>query len=67
MGAPTLKIKEELDYRFGRAKEKCLYCRFFHMTLPEISGSRCEIMGLQPGRAYRITYNNLCDRYEQRA
>jgi len=67
MGAPTLKIKDELNYRIGKGKKKCLYCRFFHLTLLEISESRCDIIGLNPERAYRITYHNVCDRYEIKA
>jgi hypothetical protein len=69
MGAPTLTIKDELNYRRVKGKEKCLYCK--HFRLPVIPGEsskyigRCKIIGLDSGQEYKIFYHNVCDRYEK--
>lgn len=69
-----LKIKQELRYRKGSKKAKCSYCTAFvpNFSVSGIGGidlgeqSRCKVIGLKPGRMYRVGFDNLCDRYTDR-
>lgn len=64
MGAPSLKKKKELNYRRGRTWQNCGDCD--HLVKPgdDDSYPTCRIMGVKPGRAYRINKNNLCDAFD---
>jgi len=64
MGSPTLKKKIELHYRKGSAAHDCSECNHFVPSHPEGSGPRCRVMGLKPGRAYRINPKFICDAYD---
>jgi len=73
MGAPTLKKKKELNYRKGRAWKNCHDCNSFAQKLIDTNGNkhvygpgegRCTIIGLFPGRAYRINPKNICDAHD---
>jgi len=72
MGAQTLKRKKELNYRRGPTWSCCGHCNHFvpvfqvHNLDGSIKGeeSRCRIMGLRHGRAYRINPKNICDRHD---
>ena len=73
MGTPKLKIKAELNYRPGYTHAHCSQCNFYVSSLACIGISivsavgdqpRCKIIGLNPGRMYRISPNNICDKYD---
>jgi hypothetical protein len=71
MAAPTLKKKQELNYRRGRTSTSCRYCNhavLVHWELDvsetEVKDLRCWIMGLKPGRAYKISPDNTCDAHD---
>lgn len=69
-----LKIKKELNYRRGNRKAKCSYCTSFvsSFSCTGIGGydmgeqPRCKVIGLKPGRMYRVGLDNLCDRFNDR-
>jgi hypothetical protein len=69
MGSPPqLKAKCDLNYRRGTTSKSSQYCNHF-MSASEAfaafscdSEPRCKIMGVEPGRAYRINPNNICDK-----
>ena len=69
MGSPTLKKKKELNYRRGRKEKKCFVCIHFVPDMRfrwDTSGRnqpRCKEIGLNAGRAYRISPNNQCDAF----
>jgi len=71
MGSPTLKKKSELNYRHGSTAHSCSECNAY---VPDFDvratfqdgehlrfESRCRVMGLKAGRAYRINPKNICD------
>lgn len=69
MGSPNLKKKAELNYRRGYTHSHCGCCD--HMTRilvrkngAVISEPRCHIIGIDPGRAYKINPNNICDNFD---
>lgn len=71
MGVKRLKIKDDLNYRRGYTWKSCSYCDSyvgsFVIARDEnglIAEPRCKIIGLNPGRLYRINPGNLCDKYE---
>jgi len=72
MGTQKLKIKTELKYRPGYTHAHCSQCNHFVSKHPcvGINGvdlgeqPRCRIIGMNPGRMYRINPNNICDRYD---
>ena len=71
MGTPRLQIKKELNYRRGYTDRHCSGCDLF-VANPETLGGfrsvndgRCRVIGLKPGRAYRILPDNICDRFDQ--
>jgi hypothetical protein len=74
MGVKRLKIKNELNYKRGRSWAYCGECDHFvsHYDIVEqtpygaqvTSEPRCKIIGLKPGRQYRIHPANICDRYD---
>lgn len=70
MGAGTLKKKRELNYRSGNKTMHCLICsHFVKMQIKGIGGEdlgeqgRCQIVGLQQGRMYRILPASVCDQF----
>jgi hypothetical protein len=73
MGVPRLTIKKELNYRRGRGRERCANCGNFAPNPPPLGGfrsvddGRCKIIGLKPGRAYRILPDQVCDRFDETA
>jgi len=69
MGVKRLKIKDELHYRSGRTMHHCSDCNHFVAGEQPIPGKlfgdpRCSVIGLKPGRQYRINPKNICDRYD---
>ena len=64
MGSPTVKKKVELNYRKGSAAHDCSECNYFVPGHTCGSGPRCRIMGLLPGRSYRINPKNICDAHD---
>lgn len=66
MGAPTLNKKVELHYRRKSTSKACQYCN--HIVLKTTGTSeheyRCRIIGVEPGRSYRISRDGLCDAYD---
>ena len=59
MGVKRLKIKDELHYRSGRTMHHCSDCNHFVAGEQPIPGKlfgdpRCSVIGLKPGRQYRI-------------
>ena len=76
MGSPTLKKKTELNYRRGSTAHDCAECNAYVRKFDvRISAGfikerrsfepRCMIMGLKPGRAYRINPKDICDAHEK--
>lgn len=72
MGSRTLRKKITLHYRRGSAAHHCSECDYY---VPDwqcngIGGvdlgqqPRCKVMGLKPGRAYRIHPANICDAHD---
>lgn len=68
MGTPRLKIKDELNYRRGYTSRGCSDCNHFITVRDERHGKpldyRCEIIGIRPGRLYRINPANICDKHD---
>lgn len=71
MGVKRLKIKDDLNYRRGYTWAACEYCDQFVRGFGIASNKgtataepRCKIIGLNPGRLYRINPKYICDKYE---
>jgi hypothetical protein len=74
MGVKRLKIKDDLHYKRGPTWANCGQCdhlvRHFDVVVSDGHGARvtteprCKIIGLKPGRQYRIHPANICDRYD---
>jgi len=65
MGVPLLKKKKELNYRRGTTAHSCSECNYYvPVKDAEKREGRCRIMGLKPGRAYRILPHFICDRHD---
>ena len=68
MGTPRLKIKTELNYRRGYTSRSCNDCNhivaFRHASDGPVREFRCQIMGVNPGRLYRINPANICDAHD---
>jgi hypothetical protein len=74
MGVKRLKIKNELNYKKGRTWKNCGQCDHFVQNFDLVGHDsygaqvttepRCKIIGLKPGRQYRIHPANICDRYD---
>jgi hypothetical protein len=75
MGSPQLKAKRELNYRRGTISKQCSNCRDFMSTFDtqkvllfgdgdSDTFGRCVSIGIQPGRAYRISPDGLCDKHD---
>ena len=66
MGVPRLKKKTELNYRHGYAASHCLVCDHLRAKIdPGVTTHfTCEIIGLDPGRAYSINPNYVCDAFD---
>ncbi|KJR98768.1 MAG: hypothetical protein VR65_19900 [Desulfobulbaceae bacterium BRH_c16a] len=67
-----LKIKEQLHYKRGYTDRCCSDCNHYveSFKLTGINGEdlghgpRCGIIGLKPGRMYRINPKNICDKFD---
>ncbi|MDX9894312.1 MAG: hypothetical protein RBS34_02635 [Desulfofustis sp.] len=67
-----LKKKQEVNYRRGRTWASCSQCDHFvrEFQVVGIGGkvlgveARCRIVGLEPGRQYRVLPHYWCDRYD---
>lgn len=60
MGVRKLKIKTDLNYRPGYTHSYCGHCNsFVHGPEP-----RCKIIGLEPGRLYKINPGYICDKFD---
>lgn len=72
MGSVRLKKKIELNYRKGTTAHDCSECNHFvdEFEVHGINGEvlrvepRCEIMGVNNGRAYRINPKSICDAHD---
>jgi hypothetical protein len=65
MGSPSLQKKKELHYRRGPTSRACSDCNHFIWLGSDTErDGRCKIMGLEPGRAYRINPDNICDAHD---
>jgi hypothetical protein len=71
MGVKRLKIKDDLNYRRGYTWKACSYCdHYVSSSGMPLTGTlvkaepRCKIIGLNPGRLYRINPAYVCDKYE---
>jgi len=73
MGVSRLKKKIELNYRRGRTWQSCSECdhfvRYFSIHQPGKpdlvhTEPRCQIIGLECGRAYRVSPDGLCDAFD---
>lgn len=66
-----IKAKVAVNYRKGTKGERCLYCTnfvhdFFCIGINnEVLGtqSRCKVIGLNPGRFYRVSSGHRCDEF----
>ncbi len=74
MGVPKLKAKAERNYRKGLTWKDCSGCDHFVRDY-EVMGcgkgtpvirteGRCRLIGLKPGRQYRILPHYLCDDFD---
>lgn len=69
---PMLKRKAKLNYRRGYTHSNCGECDHFRpntelvgiggVTLPP--APRCMVIGLEPGKMYRVHQRNVCDRFD---
>lgn len=71
MGVKKLQIKEELHYRKGPTWGGCSQCNHYvHSFEIARDGNwatgepRCRVIGLKPGRLYKINPGNICDKYD---
>jgi hypothetical protein len=72
MGVSRLKKKIELNYRRGGTAHDCSGCNHFvsDRKVLDLFGlepdghPRCGIIGVQPGRMYRINPKSICDRHD---
>lgn len=66
MGLTKLKIKDELRYRRGYTHSHCSDCNHYvGMTLENgLRDPRCRLIGLKPGRMYRVHPASVCDRFD---
>jgi LSD1 subclass zinc finger protein len=66
MGTLRLKIKTELNYRRGSTHKYCSICdNYTSMHFKGIGEQpRCRIIGIKPGRMYRIHPHNICDSFD---
>lgn len=67
MGVQRLAIKIELNYRLGSTSRSCSYCNHFHEVGSSGMEFRCEVIGLERGRLYRVNPKSICDRYDNSA
>jgi len=72
MGVPSLKIKQELNYRRGYTHAHCNDCNYFLPQYP-VKGCkgnplgnepRCRVIGLENSRRYRINPKYICDKFD---
>jgi hypothetical protein len=67
-----LKIKEFLHYRRGYTDRSCSDCDHYEarFNIIGIGGEdlgvqpRCRMIGLEPGRMYRVSPANICDKFD---
>ena len=67
-----LKRKQQLNYRRCQTWRSCDDCVSFveNFKIVGIGGQdlgespRCKVIGLEPGRMYRVSKNNLCDAHK---
>lgn len=69
MGVPKLQRKIELHYRPGYTHKSCGCCNHFVAADKCADGElweapRCRQIGVQRGRAYRISMNSICDLHD---
>lgn len=73
MGVKRLRIKDELHYRPGGTGHHCSACNHYLAKphnpidlglMDPLPDPRCRLIGLKPGRQYRINPKNICDRYD---
>ena len=66
-----LKAKVAVKYRKGTKRERCLYCTNYVPEFEciginnEVLGTqpRCKVIGLKPGRFYRVSSDHRCDEF----
>jgi hypothetical protein len=70
MGVKRLQIKKDLNYRRGYTWKACGYCDHYvpsfvigRTGVYAVAEPRCKVIGLNPGRGYRINPDYLCDKY----
>ena len=70
MGKRRLMVKNALDYRRGSSFKCCSQCKYY--TTIEIRGiggvylgsdTRCEMIGLENSKKYRVDKGALCDAF----
>lgn len=67
MGVARLKRKTELNYRRGTTSRYCDHCNHLVKLLYGVDDDdvwRCEMIGVNLGRLYRINPRNICDAFE---
>lgn len=69
MGVKRLKIKDDLNYRPGYTHAHCSGCDHFVHAHKCAEGElweapRCQIIGIERGRGFRINPNSICDKYD---
>ncbi|MBW2598589.1 MAG: hypothetical protein JRC60_00450 [Deltaproteobacteria bacterium] len=72
MGIARPKIKDEVHYKKGLTWAYCSDCNHFvrDYQVTGIAGRilgiepRCRIIGLKPGRGYRINPTYICDHWD---
>ncbi len=72
MGVSRLKKKIELNYRRGGTAHDCYECNHYvsDQKVLDLFGldpdgyPRCRIIGVEPGRLYRISDKAICDKHD---
>jgi succinate dehydrogenase/fumarate reductase-like Fe-S protein len=72
MGVSMLKRKRELNYRRGSTMRNCGTCDHHVPDALELkaggvvvgSEDRCSVIGVKPGRTYRVLRNYICDAHD---
>ena len=64
MGVTKLKAKAERNYRKGPTWKDCSGCDHFVRNWQGGKEGRCRLIGLKPGRMYRILPHYICDDHD---
>jgi hypothetical protein len=69
-----LKAKKAVNYRKGNKQTRCLFCVSFIQDYQCVGigdanlgqQPRCKVIGLKPGRMYRVSSDYRCDSFQDK-